>query len=158
MYFNKYLRGNTYCFSALAVFSFSESRESRSTTLQSIDRDLTRDVDTSAAWEGVWPRGAWIMFQRDEILNIPPGIGQPSQPAQPSQLSPAQPSPAQPSPGGPRDSPALIDHRRTDASFQEGANNIIWTKMKQECTVGKEGVIADDFCKFYPSLMYEPFL
>ena len=92
---NTYLRGNTYCFSALAVFSFSESRESRPTTLQSSDPDLTRrtlcpamwvwSVDTSAAWEGVWPRGAWIMFQRDEILNIPPGI---------ALVSPAQPSPA----------------------------------------------------------------
>ena len=118
---NTYLRGNTYCFSALAVFSFSESRESRPTTLQSIARDLTRrtlcpamwvwSVDTSAAWEGVWPRGAWIMFQRDEILNIPPGIGQPSQPSQPS-------------PGGPRDSPALMGHRRTEASFQGGATNM----------------------------------
>ena len=94
---------------------------------------MTRDVDTSAAWEGVWPRGAWIMFQRDEILNIPPGIGQPSQP------SPASPA----SPGGPRDSPALMGHRRTDASFQGGANNM----DKKECTVGDKGVIVDVFCK-----------
>ena len=145
---NTYLRGNTYCFSALAVFSFSESRESRPTTLQSIARDLTRrtlcpamwvwSVDTSAAWEGVWPRGAWIMFQRDEILNIPPGIGQPSQPSSASPASPA--SPAQPSPGGPRDSPALIGHghrRHTDASFQVGVNNMDKNGTGMHC--GRQG-------------------